>query len=212
MRQQIIDLRQEAAQVDQKIQQLGEELPELDLEVRALQPVQHLKTLCAKLAQELQEKEHELHRLYARQTELRETLKACQVYLDRLETGYTDPPQAHIHHQHLPESPGEHRVNRFAVFWAAISSGLLLLGSVTLLFVHPPYWVAGLLILLALFAIIDAMLRRQLEDRLLLVTLGLAILTSAVLIYEFFWLLLFVGVVSLSLMIIRDNMRELRSS
>ena len=52
---------------------------------------------------------------------------------------------------------------------------------------------------------------KQTSERLLLnVTLVLAVVTTGVLVYEFFWYILAIGAIALAGLIISDNIRELR--
>jgi hypothetical protein len=71
-------------------------------------------------------------------------------------------------------------------------------------------WIAVLALVTGMFFLVEAFLYRKLERLLLNATILLAVLATAVLIWEFFWYILIAGAVALATLIITDNMRELR--
>lgn len=87
--------------------------------------------------------------------------------------------------------------------------GLLLVGFVAL-YLTPEGRLTGLGLLIGLFALIEAIFQRRLETLIIRVTLGLSIFASALLVYEYFWEIIIVAVVAVALIIIADNLRELR--
>ncbi|HLA43933.1 MAG TPA: hypothetical protein VJZ27_10880, partial [Aggregatilineales bacterium] len=162
LKQQITELEKELQAVDAEIAALDKELPELELEVRALQQFNHLVDLHQKRQERLRLGETDLNNLFARRTELQETLGACQAYDAQIqERGvFGSNPQAHIHHKHMPQSIDEVQSGRIASFWAAISSGLLLLSTISLAILQPDYWIAALSGVLILFWVVEAILRQ----------------------------------------------------
>jgi len=184
---------------------------ELEIEVRALQPYEHLQALYDQQSADLHTKEAQLKSLYQQRTDLKEKIRATENYARGLSGGFFQgDPQAHIHHKHLPQPAEEIEKRRIAEFWASISSGLLLIGAFSLIFLQPNQWEYLLAGLVGLFAVVEAMLARRLESLLIGTTIVLALITTGILIYEFFFTLLFLGLIGLSGMIIWDNLRELR--
>ena len=187
-----------------------EEVRLLTLEVQALQQTDYLTYLFKKQAENLEVAQNELQALYTRSTELTETLEACRSNLQKIEQGDWGDPQAHIHHKHPVQPPlGEQA--RFVELWAAISGGLMLLISFGLVILFPRWWFGLTILVVATFVTIEATIRGQLPNLLLNVTIVLAIVTSLVLIWEFWWLLLLIMLVVIVFVMIRENLRELWS-
>jgi len=210
LRQHIADLKQDLASVERKIKELDRELPQLDIEVRALRTYRHLSDAYVDQEQKRRQMETELSQLVAQQAELQEMIKANNVYLRKLSAGYQDDPQEHILHQHKPQSPDEIRDEKVISFWAAMSSGLLLLITVAVVALRPLHWEWVLGGLLAMFVGIEALLRRQLEQLLLNMVLILAFITSGILLIEYLPEVILGAVTLLAVTATIDNIRELR--
>ncbi|MCI0710452.1 MAG: hypothetical protein L0154_09850, partial [Chloroflexi bacterium] len=158
----------------------------------------------------LEEYEFKLNQLYERETILKDTLEATRVYLEDVRAGYIGDPQAHVTQKYTPQTPDEINQNTLLESWSALSAGLLLIGFALLLFLEPAQFFIGTAALMLGFGVIEASLRRRLQELLLSISVILAVMTSFVLIYEFFWELLSAVVVGVALLIIVTNWRELR--
>jgi hypothetical protein len=95
-----------------------------------------------------------------------------------------------------------------AEFWAAISTGVLLLGAVALAVVGDRL-IGGLVVLVITAALVDSILRGTIARLLLNVTIAAAVITVGVLVYEFFWQLTLVAIATIGVLILLDNIREL---
>ena len=145
--------------------------------------------------------------MVARRTNVVETRKATQSYLERIRRGDWGDPQSHLHHKHDP-APAIHRHRRGADTWSALSGGLLLLAVVALFALRPAYLIGWILLLGLIFFGIEAAVRGYLGNYLLNIAIILAIFTAGVLIFEFWWLLIILALIALVIFMIRENLRE----
>jgi hypothetical protein len=145
--------------------------------------------------------------LTARLNDVDESFEAGTQQLARLQAGDFGTPRAHIRHAHtpLPPIPNSPRLVRL---WAAISGGLILLTLLGLTYLRPAGWPLWLLGSAVVMGAIDALARGRLTTFLLRVTLLLAIFTTIILLYNFWLLLLVLGVALVVGITIRDNLRE----
>jgi hypothetical protein len=210
LRERIEELTSELIEVDERIAVLGRDLPQLGLEVGATRRAAHLDDLNRGLSFRLLDYEQELNDLYLRRIGLIELLAATRAYLGDIDAGVLDDPQAHIRHRNEPQSSTEIRESRLAEGWAAGSVGLLLIGFVAVIYIHPQSWTWFLVGMVGAFLMIDAALRRHLTDLIVLATVALATGSLLILVWEYYLLIILVGVAALSALIIVDNFREFR--
>jgi hypothetical protein len=207
---QIAELERELEEIDRRIAEGRATLPRLELEVQALHAASPLRALRDGRTRELARREDELNALVSRRVEVAETLAACRSYRDRLETGDMGDPQAHIRHKHGPEPPDTVRRGRLAELWAALSTSALLLIGVFLLWTRLAQPVLAVALVIVSVVVVESILNRRIDRLLLNVTIALATVTVLVLIYEFFWQISLGLVAALALLLLRDNLRELR--
>ncbi|MFN8558573.1 MAG: DUF4200 domain-containing protein [Dehalococcoidia bacterium] len=206
----IAALTHEIAEADGRIDELKGSLPGLDLEVRALRGAAHLRRLHAERGRELARREQELNDLQSRRVELAETIAACQRYAERIARGDADDPRAHIRRALEPESPTAIRRGKLVEIWAALSTGLLLLGGVALLVFGVANPLVALIMLVATVVVVENILHRRVQRLLLDITVGLAFATTLVLVYEFYWPVTIGAIAAIAGLILFDNIRELR--
>jgi hypothetical protein len=201
----------QASQADDRAAagELHAKLRRLHAQDRALLGQHHLDDARHRIWAEVRQHERELHRLYAAIAERGEIIRACQQRLDALAAGDIGPLRAHIRHPHQPQSAEEIRTSSLAESWAAFSVGLLLVALVLLL-VTRDNWLPGVGVLIAAFTALEIIFREGFETLILRVTLALSLAAMLVLIYEFFWQIVLLGVMAVGLLIICDNLRELR--
>jgi hypothetical protein len=197
--------------VEERSDVLTSSLPRLELEVRALKLSKHNQSLVRTQEESLRNGEAELNGLFNQRAELQERINASRIYLQQIrETGNFGDPQSHIQHIHRPQSEDVVQKGRLAEGWAALSTGIVLLVFIALVISGVASWVAVLALVSGMFLLVEAILYRKLERLLLNVTVMLAVVTTGVLVYEFFWEILVIGSVALAGLIITDNIRELR--
>jgi hypothetical protein len=212
----ISQLEQHIPHMEAQLQQLRDEISSkrdalrlLDLEARALLTAEYMDKLYDERSEQLQEQEKALNALYDQAADLEDTLLAARGYLEDMRQGNFGDPRTHLTHLRspLPPQPG---FNRFVEFWAALSSGLLVLMLALSLIITPGNWMLHTFVIIAAFFLIEALLRQQLARLLLNVTLLLAILTSAVLIVEFLPLVVVALLLALARLLLVENWREVR--
>lgn len=207
----LTELQEELQSVEARAAELSITLPRLELEVRALRLSKHNRPLLDSQQAVLNEGERELNDLFTQRAELQERIDASHDYLVQIrETGNFGDPQTHIRRIHRPQSEDVVQQGRLAEGWAALSTGIVLLVFVGLVLSGVASWVAVLALVTGMFLLVEAILYRKLERLLLNVTVILAVITTGVLVFEFFWYLLVIGAIALAGLIITDNIRELR--
>jgi len=206
----IAELETEIAETDGELSSMEAALARQDLELRSLSGVRYLDRLQKGREQEIQEQEKERNALRHRRSDLAETLAACRRRLQQIEAGDPGDPRSHIHHAHEPESPQEIRSSRIAEVWAGLSIGILLLGGVLIMLFDADNPITALVLFLTAIIVVESILHRSLVRLLINVTIVLALLCTLVLVYEFFWYLTLIAVVVIAVIILWDNIRELR--
>lgn len=181
------------------------------LETDALKHTEYLNPLHDAQRQEMKNEQQRLQELQSHYTELCESIAACQSYLLKVKQGEWGNPRAHLHQIHQPEPPLE-KQHRLIELWAAISVGLLLFVLAGLLAYNRSQWLLRALPVIAGFVAVEAAIRRQLSNLLLNVTVILAIVTTFILLYEFFWPIVVGGLFILVIYMLIDNLRELSST
>jgi hypothetical protein len=207
-RQRIADeLRDETEEYEQLAARLRDELPSLGMRVAALEGADGMRDLYEAQRTELQRREAELAEATSHLEELRRMTAASERHPD-LAGGKATPTRRQPRRLQPEPADAGHR-GRVAELWAAASSGLVLLAAVLLLALgsHP---LVVVLLLVALAVLVDALLRGYVVRLLLNCTIALALLTLAVLVSEFFWQLSLIAIAIVGVMILRENLRELR--
>jgi hypothetical protein len=204
------ELEEDLRQVDDSLGKLESKLPGRDLEVRALGSVRFLRPVRDRLDLELQAQESERNSLRSRRVELEESLEECRRLAAALERGDLGDPEAHLRHKRSPQSPDEIQQSKIAEVWAGLSIAILLLGGVTVLIFARENWALALSLVVTAVVVVENALHRSLQRLLLNVTVVLAALASVVLLYQFFWPICLFAVVLIAIIILRDNLRELR--
>lgn len=179
----------------------------LEIELSSLRQTAYLDDLVKRRQAELNEATAKLHALNQRLVDVEETIEAASLALARLRIGDLGAPRAHIQRAHAPQAPIGAQ-GRFTLLWAAVSGGLLLLTIVALIFFRPPTWPIWLAGVVMAFGAVEAATHRSLRSYLYGVTIALAILTAAILLYEFWFVTIVLVVVGLVVLMIRDNLRE----
>lgn len=209
LRAHIGGLGNQIAALEEEIARQRDALRLRELEVRALQQSGHADKLYKVYHKDVAAQEQALDALHTRRAELQETLAACQGYLDRVQQHQWGDPQAHLQHQHRPETtPASQR--RIVELWAALSAGLLLLVFALSVVFYPDNWLGRIILTVSLFIVIESILRRRVVNLLLTVTVTLGVVTAAILAVEFLNWLLLAAFVGLGGLLIMDNLRELR--
>ena len=206
-RREVLDARR--AELDEAISQKSHELVGLGVEAAAMQGYPHLKDRHAAYEAQIEALSGELDRLRAQVASDEALLEAMGHYDQRLRAGERGPMRAHIHRAHHPASDDELRLGRFAETWAAISIGVMMIGFVLLALFSREHLVLGLVAMVSLIVFIESGFRGQLSRLIASVTVGLAVVSALVLLFEFFWLIVVLGVLIAGAYIVWENLREL---
>lgn len=209
--QRTAEIQSEILHLSEQIEHKGHLLLDLGLEARAMHSFPHMRQAYHEHQKRIVDLTQELDRLREDMVEAEAALEALQDYLVRLESGDRGPLRAHIEHAHSPEPPSRMRLNRVAEVWAAASIGLMLISFVGVVLFARQVLVFGLAAWLSLLIFIEAGFRRRLEGLIRSATILLAIFSTLVLMYEFFWEIIVAGVLLAGGYIMWENLSELWS-
>ena len=130
--------------------------------------------------------------------------------LARLEGGHVDDPRSHLRHAAEPQPPSVARRRAYGEAWAALSVGLLIVALAVIVWfrILPP--VTAIIVLLGSYIAIESFFDRNIGDLLLRITVVLAIISSIILIGQYLREILLAGLFGLGLLLVLDNLGELR--
>ena len=211
------ELRARIAQREATLRELDEEiagrsasLPGLELETRSLATDGAMTALHKTRSTELATGAVELEALRRERAGQADGLVALRRELGRVETGDFGDPRSHLLHPHRPVPEADVRYGRIVEFWSALSVGLLLFAIVALVSLRlVPIW-AAVVIALAGYTVLEAAFRRRLTLLTLRVELALAAVGAAILVWEGLFVIVVAAVAALALVVVLDNVRELR--
>jgi hypothetical protein len=203
-------LREEQSELEAKIVEQTALLMGLEMEAEAIAGLVHLREHNDALQLRIQVNAEELDALKYRRATNQQILEGCATYADALAAGLGLPPRAHIRLPQMPASPGDLRLGRLAETWSALSIGLLLVTFATITQLSNR-WEVWLLALLGIYGFIEALFRRQVQVLIRYLVVSLALIAAIVLLYQFFWVALVSLVLFAGLLIIVENVRELRA-
>ncbi len=192
------------------IDQKSEALYRLGVEAAALQGHPHLEPQSRSVTEKICALSVEINNLRREATEQTAKLEALNIYEAKLKRGEPGSLRGHIHRPHQPSPPAHARLNLFAEFLAAGSIGFLMVGIVGIVLFARHYLIVGLAIMIGFMLFMEASFRRQLPRLITSMTVGLAIISALVIIYEFFWQMVVIGVLVAGLFIIWENLSEIR--
>lgn len=197
------------AALTEAISRKSRELTGLGIEAAALLGQPHLKQLHAAHQEKIAVLSKELEQMRAQLASELALLEALDLHAARLRAGERGPARAHIHRAHQPASEVELRLGRLAEMWAAISIGLMMVGFVTLLLFAQEFLIFWLALLLSVIIFVEASFRKRVQNLITSVTIGLAIVSALVILFEFFWPIVVIVVLITGVYITWQNLREL---
>ncbi|MCJ7710149.1 MAG: hypothetical protein MUQ32_04895 [Chloroflexi bacterium] len=154
----------------------------------------------------------ELSGLRRRAEDLRVITADIDAELQRVERGEPGDPRAHLRFVAHPQDPSLSQRSRVLDIWSAvgIATAIVLLGA--LLIAGVEWWWVALPVILAGYVAIEALVRRRFLILLLDVTVLLAVIAALILIETYLLEGIAVLLLAIGILILRDNVRELRSS
>jgi len=200
--------RCEALRVE--ISEKSGQLKKLGAELAAMRGRSHLDAPYEEGIRRVAELSGELDRLRARLATDEAVAESLEEYADRLRAGERNPVRAHIVRAHRPASQDELRVSRVAEAWAAVSVSLMLISFVGISLFAREHLISMLVFSIAFFAFAEAGFRGRLVNLVSSANIGLAVVATLIIIYEFFWPLVVASVLVVGLYVLWDNLRELR--
>jgi hypothetical protein len=206
----LVELDAERAAVRTEAEALAGELPGRSEQLESLRGAAGLERYSAGLATALHDDEARLADLRTRDVELTRVLAAGEARLVALRAGVRDDPRGHLRHAAEPEPPSQTRRRAFGEAWAALSVGalIILLAIVVWLRILPA--VVALPVLLAGYLAVEAFFDRSIGILLLRIAMILAIVAAIILAVTFIRELVLLGLLGLGLLLIADNVGELR--
>ena len=210
LRGRIADREARLQELDDAIARRSAELPGLDLEARSLAADGAMTALHKARAVELAAGTAELEAERRERAGVADALVALRRELGRVDAGDLGDPRGHLLHPHRPVPAADVQYGRVVEFWSALSVGLLLLAIVALVSLHLAPWWAALGLALAGYTVLEAAFRRRLTLLTLRVELVLAMISAAILVWEGLFLIVIAAVAGLALVVVLDNVRELR--
>jgi hypothetical protein len=193
-----------------EIEDKSRQLKKLGAELAAMRHRSHLDAPYREGTRHVAELSRELDRLRGKLATDEAISESLAEYADRLRAGERDQARAHISRAHRPASEDELRVSRVAEAWAAISVSLMLISFVGIAMFEREHLISMLVFSIAFFAFVEAGFRGRLVNLVSSANIGLAIVATLIIIYEFFWQLVVAAVLVIGLYVLWDNLRELR--
>ncbi len=196
-------LEDELASKRQQLQGLG-------IEVAAMEGLSHLKAEHDRYMIRIRALSDELGDLGSQLTIEKAKMDAFEQFEQRLQAGDQGSMRAHIQHAQLPSTGVELRMGRLAEIFAAVSIGLVMVGIVLLIVFAQHYLIFGLATMIGLLIFIEAGFRRRLSQLISSLVIGLAVVSAFILIVDFFWQIVVIGVLAAGVYIMWENIREIR--
>ena len=193
-----------------EIDHKSRQLKKLGTELTAMRDRSHLDAPYTEGARRVAELSGELDRLRRKLATDEAVSESLAEYAGRLRAGEGDPARAHISRAHRPASEDELRVSRVAEAWAAISVSLMLISFVGIAMFEREHLISMLVFSIAFFAFVEAGFRGRLVNLVSSANIGLAVVATLIIIYEFFWQLVVAAVLVVGIYVLWDNLRELR--
>lgn len=203
------ELEARCARLSAKAEEESRRLAELGSEAEAMRGNPHLARRYEEHEKEISAAAERLKETRAGVASDRLLIEALKRREERLRAGDRGSPRAHIRRAHQPASDTELRFDRLAETWAAVSIGLVMVGFVALVLFAREYLVLGLVALVSLLVFIESGFRRRLSRLTARVTVGLAVVSALVLLYEFFWPVVILAVLAAGTYMMWENLREL---
>jgi hypothetical protein len=206
----LLELEREADELEETARSLRAALPRLELEFRALQEKRAAEELQRRMAADVAREEARLAAIELRKAEIRQTREALARYRAEPPPDAEERLRRHIGRRIAPEDEEATHRGRIREFWAAVSTGIVLLGAVALIAAGLTGGLVAVLSLFALVIVVESILTGKIERLLLNLAIVLAVASGAVLLFEFFWQVVLAAAAGLGLLILYDNLRELR--
>jgi hypothetical protein len=189
---------------------LSVSLPKLEAETAAIRTAAGVDRIRAEDLLQLREGEARLTALRTQEVELGSAIAAGLGRLADLRAGKLDDPRIHLHHAAVPEPPSVTERRAFGEAWAALSVGLLIAALAVIVWFRILPAPLALVALLASYLAIESFFDKNIIELVLRITVLLAIVSALILALTFLRELLLVGLLGLGILLIADNISEIR--
>jgi hypothetical protein len=189
---------------------LAETLPGLEQEVASLRETTGLERYAAARSLELAEGEAKLGGLRQHAVELTGAIAAAERRVTALQDGHLEDPRAHLKHASEPEAPAESQRRAYGETWAALSVGILVIALAVIVWFRILSPIAALVVLFAAYLAIEAFFSRRVQGLVLRISVFLALISALILAFEFARELVLGGLLLLGVLLILDNVGEVR--
>jgi hypothetical protein len=210
VRQQQEDITTRCGELRTEIDEKSTELKKLGTGLAAMRGRSHLDVPRREATNRATQLSRGIDQLRARLATDESVSASLEEYAGRLRAGERDPVRAHISRAHTPASEDDLRVSRAAEAWAAVSVSLMIISFVLIALFERQHLISMLVFSIAFFAFVEAGFRGRLVNVVSSANIGLAVVATLVIVYEFFWPLVIVGVLVVGVYVLVDNLRELR--
>ena len=186
------------------------QLKMLGTELSAMRDRSHLDTPYGEAARRVSQLSGEIDRLRSTLATDEAVSESLEEYARRLKAGERDPARAHIARAQRPASEDELKFSRVAEAWAAVSVSLMLISFVGIVMFQREHLISMLVFSIAFFTFVEAGFRGRLVHVISSANVGLAVVATLIIVYEFFWQLVIATVLVVGLYVLWDNLREIR--
>jgi hypothetical protein len=186
------------------------DLTELGVVTTALEDATHLEAVYSRKIEQIDQITTEVSQRRAQLAENEAILKRLEAFQERLTDGQQTSLRGHIRRAHEPASVEELQASRLVEFWAAISVGLIMILFVGLALFYREQLILGLVAVISVIVFIESGFRRQLDQLINSIAIGLAVAATAVVVFEFFWEIVVIAILIAGGYILLENLRELR--
>jgi hypothetical protein len=207
---QITELEAELADLKARVAEGEIRAQKLGVRVTAAQRAGRSDALVAQATSERDVAVDELTELRVHAENVSGMIADARTELERDRRGDAGDPRAHLRHVVHPQDPAEIRRSRLLDWWSAVSVGIALVLIFVIMFTAPWWWWIGLLVIIAGYVAIEALVRRRFLALLLDTTIILAVIGSLILIWSYVPEFIAVALLVIGFVILRDNIRELR--
>jgi hypothetical protein len=186
------------------------ELQELGIQLRAMQGNPFLAIAYDNLQLRVNQLSEQIKTLRREQSQSAALLETLQRRAEKLRAGIADDPRAHILHLGRPVSLTRIRFNRLAEVWAAVSISVLLLGIVAVRVLYPELLLAGAVVMIVSFILLESVLRGTYIETINTIAVLLALVGAGILVVWHWQELLIASLVAAAVFLLVQKVRELR--
>jgi hypothetical protein len=200
------DISNHEALIDEK----SRELHKLGIELASMRGFPHLRDARDLQQAKIDALSNELDQLLQQIAMDESSLETLSLYAGRIKAGERSPVRAHIRRAHHPTTSKSIRLNKLAEIWAAVSITLMMFSFLILAVFARDFLIYGIASVISLIVFIEASFRGQISRFISSITIGLAVVSSLVIFFEFFWAIVVLFVLVSGGYIMWENIRELR--